>query len=55
MIDFSQDIPSRKPTPKERKLFRKWVKYLSDSRLPKQEVYSRATKLTENKEQVPRD
>lgn len=44
-IDFPK-APKRKPTKKEMKHFNKWVKYLSDSKLTKEEVYSRAASFT---------
>jgi len=34
--------PAREPTKKEMNLFNKWVSYLSDSRLTKDEIYKRA-------------
>ena len=36
------NVPTREPTRKEKNLFHKWVAYLSDSRLSKEEVYKRA-------------
>lgn len=47
-IDWSDLKPKlRKPTKKERARYHKWVKYLSDSRLSKEEIYRRAAQFTE--------
>lgn len=55
-IDFSDLTPKpRKPTKKEAARYRSWVKYLSDSRLSKQEVYSRAAQFTEQGKEPPND
>jgi hypothetical protein len=43
--------PVREPTKKEMNLFNKWVAYLSDSHLSKDEVYKRATAYTTSGEQ----
>lgn len=47
MIDFSELRPApRKPTRKEAAKYRRWVRYLSDSKLSKDEVFRRAEQLT---------
>lgn len=47
-IDWSDLKPKpRKPTRKEAATYRRWVKYLSDSRLTKDEIYRRAAEFTE--------
>ena len=53
-INFPK-APSRNPTRKEMASFNKWVKYLSDSRLSKDEIYSRAASFTSQKLKVPND
>lgn len=46
-IDFSDMAPKkRKPTRKERARYRRWRKYLKDSRLSTQEQHSRAAQFT---------
>ena len=50
-INFPK-IPMREPTKKEMKLFNKWVVYLSDSRLSKDEVYKRAADYTTRGEKI---
>jgi hypothetical protein len=45
MIDLPK-APTRKPTKKEMNLFNKWIAYLSDSHLSKDEVYKRAANYT---------
>jgi hypothetical protein len=46
-IDFSSLQRKRKPTKKEAKVYRAWVKYLSDSRLEDWEIHRRAKYFTE--------
>jgi hypothetical protein len=47
-IDWSDLKPKpRKPTRKEAATYRRWVTYLSDSRLSKEEIYKRAAEFTE--------
>lgn len=41
-IDFSSLRPTRMPTKKEAALYRRWVKYLSNSNLSENEIHSRA-------------
>jgi hypothetical protein len=50
-INFPK-VPTREPTKKEMKLFNKWVAYLSDSRLSKDEVYKRAADYTTRGEKI---
>ena len=50
-INFPK-APSRKPTKKEMKLFNRWVRHLSDSRLSSDEVYKRAADYAAKKEQI---
>ena len=50
-INFPK-APMREPTKKEMKLFNKWVVYLSDSRLSKDEVYKRAAEYTTRGEKI---
>ena len=50
-INFST-APMREPTKKETKLFNKWITYLSDSRLSKDEVYKRAADYTARAEKI---
>lgn len=46
-IDFSGLKPKkRKPTRKEAARYKRWVKYLSDSRLSEDEIHSRAKAFT---------
>lgn len=46
----TQGNPTKK---RAKRLYKKWVKYLSDSRLPPEEVKLRARKLTYRKEKIP--
>ena len=46
MIDFSKLQPKRNPTRKEAARYRRWLRYLSDSKLSEAEVYSRAASYT---------
>ena len=54
-IDWSEMQPRRKPTRKERGLYRAWVKYLKDSRLDASEIHKRAAENAERKKVVPND
>jgi len=54
-IDFSELRPVRKPTKKEKALYRRWVKYLSDSNMTEDEVHNRAAEYTTQRQQVPKD
>jgi len=51
-IDFSDMAPKkRKPTRKERALYKRWRKYLSDSRLSIDEQHRRAATYTAQKKE----
>ena len=50
-INFPK-VPMREPTKREMKLFNKWVTYLSDSRLSKDEVYNRAAACAARGEKI---
>lgn len=46
-IDFSRLQPKpRQPTRKEQSLYRRWVSYLSDSKLSTGEIHKRAAAFT---------
>lgn len=47
MIDWSSMKFIRKPTTKEANRYKRWVKYLKDSKLTDQQIHERATRLTE--------
>lgn len=49
-VDFSSMRPKRKPTRKERGRYKRWVKYLKDSRLSDSEVHNRAAHLAQNRD-----
>ena len=55
MIDFSSLKPIRLPTKKEISLYRRWVKYLTNSKLSQKEIHYRAEQFTENKRDIPND
>jgi len=46
-VDFSFLRNTRQPTKREAKLYRRWVKYLSDSKLSESEIHSRAASFAE--------
>ena len=46
IVDFSDLQPVRKPTKKEKARYRRWLRYLSDSKLSKQEIHARAESFT---------
>lgn len=46
-------IVERPPTKKELRLYRKWKKYLSDSRLSKSEIETRARRYAGDHMEVP--
>ena len=54
-IDFSELRPVRKPTKKEKALYRRWLKYLIDSQLSEDEVHNRAAEYTTQRLQVPKE
>jgi hypothetical protein len=45
-IDFSNLQPKRQPTRKEQSLYRRWVRYLTDSKLSTEEIHRRAAAFT---------
>ncbi len=51
-VDWSE--MKRKPTRKEKARYRRWVKYLTNSRLSHDEIHSRATTFAERGEE-PKD
>ena len=40
--------PSRQPTKKEKARFKKWAKYLSDSKLTQNQIYERAASYSDS-------
>ena len=54
-VDFSSVTPTRPPTRKEAGRYRAWIKYLSDSKLSKEQIYSRAASYAQQGAKVPID
>lgn len=46
-VDFDSLRTKRKPTRREAARYRRWVKYLKDSRLGDNEIHRRAASLTQ--------
>ena len=54
-LDWSDVVPKKKPTKKQVGLYYAWKKYLTDSRLPKDEIERRAKYNAENNREAPKD
>lgn len=50
-IDFRSLARKRQPTKKEKARYKRWVKYLSNSRLSESEVHQRAAAFTSQKKE----
>jgi hypothetical protein len=55
MIDWSDMRPKKKPTRRQRGRYQRWVRYLKDSRLSRDEVHSRAASYAEKGKEPPND
>jgi hypothetical protein len=54
-VDFESLRQVRKPTKSEAALYRRWVVYLSNSRLTEDDIHRRALMFTQQKKRVPND
>jgi len=54
-IDFSRMQPTRQPTKKGAARYRRWVRYLKDSKLSEEEIHKRAAAFTQQKRDPEND